>query len=33
VLAHEHVWVCRRIEIAQHWIATHPFQAHQAAPT
>jgi allantoinase len=33
VLAHEHVRVCRRIEIAQHWIATHPFQAHQAAPT
>jgi allantoinase len=24
VLAHEHVWVCRRIDIARHWIATHP---------
>jgi putative urate catabolism protein len=26
VLAHEHVWVCRRIDIAQHWIATHPYR-------
>ncbi len=25
VLDHEYVWVCRRIDIAQHWIATHPF--------
>jgi len=24
VLEHEHVWVCRRIDIARHWIATHP---------
>jgi allantoinase len=24
VLAHENVWVCRRIDIARHWIATHP---------
>jgi putative urate catabolism protein len=31
VLAHEHVWICRRIEIAQHWIATHPFRAQLAA--
>jgi allantoinase len=31
VLAHEHVWICRRIEIAQHWIATHPFGTQQAA--
>jgi allantoinase len=23
---HEHVWICRRIDIARHWIATHPFQ-------
>lgn len=21
---HEHVWICRRIDIARHWIATHP---------
>jgi putative urate catabolism protein len=33
VLAHEHVWICRRIEIAQHWIETHPFGAQQAAST
>jgi putative urate catabolism protein len=25
VLAHERVWICRRIDIAQHWRATHPF--------
>lgn len=25
VLDHEHVWVCRRIDIANHWIATHPY--------
>jgi allantoinase len=24
MLAHEYVWVCRRIDIARHWIATHP---------
>ncbi len=24
VLAHRHVWICRRIDIARHWIATHP---------
>jgi allantoinase len=23
--AHERVWICRRVDIAQHWIATHPF--------
>jgi putative urate catabolism protein len=22
---HQHVWVCRRIDIARHWKATHPF--------
>jgi putative urate catabolism protein len=26
VLEHERVWICRRIDIARHWIATHPFQ-------
>src|SRR5580704_14940596 len=26
VLAHEHVWICRRIDIARHWIATHPLE-------
>jgi peptidoglycan/xylan/chitin deacetylase (PgdA/CDA1 family) len=22
---HDHVWVCRRLDIARHWKATHPF--------
>jgi putative urate catabolism protein len=30
VLAHDRVWICRRIDIAQHWIATHPFRAPHA---
>lgn len=25
--AHDKVWVCRRVDIAKHWIATHPFEA------
>ncbi len=25
VARHEHVWVCRRIDIARHWQAVHPF--------
>ncbi|HMD58914.1 MAG TPA: allantoinase PuuE [Steroidobacteraceae bacterium] len=25
-LGHDHVWVCRRIEIAEHWIASHPYR-------
>ena len=24
-LAHDRVWICRRIDIARHWIAQHPF--------
>ncbi|MBO0691307.1 MAG: allantoinase PuuE [Acidimicrobiaceae bacterium] len=24
VLAHERVWICRRVDIARHWTATHP---------
>ncbi|MEP7311214.1 MAG: allantoinase PuuE [Pseudomonadota bacterium] len=24
---HDKVWVCRRIDIARHWIATHPYDA------
>jgi allantoinase len=24
VLEHEHVWVCRRVDIARHWISQHP---------
>ncbi len=27
VLAHEDVWMCRRIDIARHWIQTHPCNA------
>ena len=25
VLKHPHIWVCRRVDIARHWIATHPY--------
>jgi allantoinase len=25
VLKHERVWICRRIDIARHWIAAHPY--------
>lgn len=28
--SHDRVWVCRRIDIANHWRATHPFDAHTA---
>jgi peptidoglycan/xylan/chitin deacetylase (PgdA/CDA1 family) len=27
VCGHERVWICRRIEIARHWIAAHPYDA------
>ncbi len=30
VQRHERVWICRRIDIAQHWKKVHPFQATQA---
>ena len=26
IAAHDDVWMCRRIDIARHWIATHPHQ-------
>jgi putative urate catabolism protein len=26
VLAHDRVWICRRIDIARHWIDVHPFR-------
>ena len=26
VLAHEKVWICRRIDIARHWQQVHPFR-------
>ncbi len=25
IQSHENVWICRRIDIAQHWITTHPY--------
>jgi len=25
IAAHDNVWVCRRLDIARHWKATHPF--------
>jgi len=27
VQQHDDVWICRRIDIARHWIATHPYRA------
>ena len=27
VQQHPQVWICRRVEIAQHWIATHPYRS------
>jgi putative urate catabolism protein len=26
VMRHEGVWICRRVDIARHWIATHPYR-------
>jgi allantoinase len=26
VLQRQHVWICRRIDIARHWMAAHPFE-------
>lgn len=28
VCRHEQVWICRRIDIARHWQATHPYPTH-----
>lgn len=30
IAQYEHVWVCRRIDIARHWKQVHPYQASQA---
>ena len=27
VQRHERVWICRRVDIARHWIARHPYRA------
>ena len=24
---HDRVWICRRVDIARHWVATHPYRA------
>lgn len=32
VIGHERVWVCRRVKIARHWMATHPAAALPARP-
>jgi len=32
VQRHDRVWVARRIDIARHWTATHPFDPHTARP-
>jgi peptidoglycan/xylan/chitin deacetylase (PgdA/CDA1 family) len=24
IQAHEHVWICRRLDLARHWTLTHP---------
>jgi putative urate catabolism protein len=26
VIKHESVWICRRVDIARHWMATHPYR-------
>jgi allantoinase len=31
VAGHDRVWICRRVDIARHWVATHPFVAKPAA--
>ena len=25
IAEHQHVWICRRVDIARHWVATHPY--------
>jgi hypothetical protein len=26
VLGHDQVWICRRIDIARHWLDMHPYR-------
>jgi putative urate catabolism protein len=33
VLRHHGVWICRRAEIAEHWVRTHPYQPASNTPT
>jgi peptidoglycan/xylan/chitin deacetylase (PgdA/CDA1 family) len=27
VARRDRVWICRRLDIARHWVATHPYRA------
>ena len=29
IAKHDHVWVCRRVDMARHWQAVHPYQANK----
>ena len=31
ILKHDHIWVCRRIDVARHWRAVHPFGSEAGA--
>ena len=33
VLSHEKVWVAKRIDIAEHWLKTHPYQKPEIVPS
>ena len=33
VLSHEKVWVAKRIDIAEHWLRTHPYQKPEIVPS
>jgi putative urate catabolism protein len=33
IAQHDQVWVCRRIDIARHWMATHPYQPKEESNT
>ncbi|MHB2263719.1 allantoinase PuuE [Aliihoeflea sp. PC F10.4] len=33
VQSHQKVWIARRIDIANHWIATHPYEPHALRPS
>lgn len=33
VQSHDQVWICRRVDIARHWMETHPYQEKPSLPT
>ncbi len=33
VQSHDKVWICRRIDIARHWIEHHPYTGHPVPST